>query len=73
MRSALQEVASEEASVLAVEAMVASMTWAVALQEDESNLVNWRESSSQERVSLKAYLGAHWETRAPAVLPGKEA
>lgn len=59
MRSALEEAASEEASVLAVEAMVASMASEVALLEDESSLVDWRESSRQERLSLEAYLRAH--------------
>lgn len=59
LRSALEEAASEEASVLAAEAMVASMTSEVALREDESSLVDWGESSSQERLSLEEYLRAH--------------
>lgn len=59
LRSALEEAASEEASVLAAQAMVASMTSEVALLEDESSLVDWRESSSQERLSLEEYLRAH--------------
>lgn len=59
LRSALEEAASKEASVLAAEAMVASMTSEVALLEDESSLVDWRESSSQERLSLEEYLRAH--------------
>lgn len=59
LRSAQEEAASEEASGLAAEAMVASMTSEVALLEGESSLVDWRESSSQERLSLEAYLRAH--------------